>query len=50
VSFQKLAADIREVFAFRYRLMYRVEPKAVTIVAFIHGARDFAQWRREVDL
>lgn len=42
--------EIREVFAFRYRLMYRVEPEAVTIIAFIHGARDFARWRREVDL
>lgn len=42
--------DVREVFAFRYRLMYRIEPERVVVVAFIHGARDFARWRRELDL
>ena len=33
---------IREVFVFRYRMMYRVEADRVEIVAFVHGARDFA--------
>jgi len=31
----------REVFVFRYRLMYRVVHDEVQMVAFIHGARDF---------
>ena len=36
---------IREVFVFRYRLMYRVEEARVVVVAFVHGASDFAAWR-----
>jgi toxin ParE1/3/4 len=40
---------IREMFVFRYRLMYRVEDKRVVIVAFLHGARDFASWRQGQD-
>lgn len=36
---------IREVFVFRYRLLYRVEEAPVVVVAFVHGARDFAAWR-----
>jgi len=39
--------DTREIFVFRYRLLYDVEPEAVRIVAFLHGARDFERWRRE---
>ncbi len=38
---------VREVFVFRYRLMYRVELESVSVLAFIHGARDFERWRRE---
>lgn len=41
---------IREVFVFRYRLMYRVEDARVVVVAFLHGARDFAAWRRSRNL
>jgi hypothetical protein len=26
--------------------MYRVEDATVVVVAFVHGARDFARWRR----
>ena len=37
---------IRETFVFRYRLMYRVADTTVVVVAFLHGARDFATWRR----
>lgn len=37
---------IREIFVYRYRLMYRVEAERVVVVAFLHGARDFAAWRR----
>jgi toxin ParE1/3/4 len=40
-------SSIRELPVFRYRLMYRVEAERVVIVAFIHGARDFAAWRQE---
>jgi plasmid stabilization system protein ParE len=40
---------IREVFVFRYRLMYRVEDERVVVVAFVHGARDFTTWRQGQD-
>ena len=36
---------IREVFVFRYRLMYKMHDDRVLIVAFVHGARDFAALR-----
>jgi plasmid stabilization system protein ParE len=39
--------DTREVFVFRYRLLYDIEPEVVRIVAFLHGAREFERWRRE---
>jgi toxin ParE1/3/4 len=39
--------DLRELFVFRYRLMYRVAAEQVRIVAFVHSARDFASWRRD---
>jgi toxin ParE1/3/4 len=38
-------ANIREVFVHRYRLQYRIEHARILVVAFIHGARDFAMWR-----
>lgn len=38
---------IRETFVYSYRLMYHVSDTRITIVAFIHGARDFERWRRE---
>jgi plasmid stabilization system protein ParE len=45
--------SIREVFAFSYRLMYRVVDDEVQILAIVHGARDFGTWlqtrRREAD-
>jgi toxin ParE1/3/4 len=41
---------IREVFVFQYRLMYRVEGTRVVVVAFLHGARDFADWRTKQGL
>lgn len=37
---------IREVFVYSYRLLYEVTPSEVRILAFLHGARDFAKWRR----
>jgi plasmid stabilization system protein ParE len=39
--------SIREIFVYRYRLMYRVSTNSVAILAFIHGARDFERWRGE---
>ena len=39
--------NLREIFVFRYRLLYEVHPDLVRIVAFLHGARDFERWRRE---
>jgi plasmid stabilization system protein ParE len=40
-------ASIREIFVYSYRLMYRVEGDTVTIVTFLHGARDFERWIRK---
>ena len=37
---------IRELFVFKYRLMYEVTEQQVQIIAFLHGARDFAKWQR----
>ena len=37
---------VREVFVHRYRLQYQVANAKVLIVAFLHGARDFARWRQ----
>jgi plasmid stabilization system protein ParE len=37
---------LRELFVFRYRMLYEVQPERVRIVAFPHGARDFESWRR----
>lgn len=33
--------SIRETFVYSYRLMYHVSDTRITIVAFIHAARDF---------
>ena len=35
--------DIREIFIYNYRLIYRIEELQVSILAFIHGRRDFSQ-------
>jgi plasmid stabilization system protein ParE len=32
--------SIREIFVHRYRLMYRVKPESVEIIAFVHATRD----------
>ena len=37
---------LREIFVFRYRLLYELHPDLVQIVAFLHGARDFDSWQR----
>ena len=37
---------VREIFVFKYRLLYEVAPSQVIVLGFIHGARDFNRWRR----
>lgn len=37
---------IREVFVYKYRLQYEVSDTRVLVVAFVHGARDFASWQQ----
>ena len=37
---------IREVFVHKYRLQYKVGETRVLVVAFLHGARDFAAWQQ----
>lgn len=34
----------RELLVGAYRLVYRVDDEHVSIVAFVHGARDFRSW------
>lgn len=41
---------IREVFVFRYRLLYEVGEERILVVAFLHGARDFLTWRQNQKL
>jgi toxin ParE1/3/4 len=36
---------IRELFVYKYRLQYEVGAVRVLILAFLHGARDFANWQ-----
>lgn len=38
--------SIRELLVESYRLLYQVADDAVTVIAFLHGARDFSKWRR----
>jgi len=40
---------IREVFVFKYRLQYTLDDRRVLVVAFLHGARDFATWQEHQD-
>ena len=35
--------DIREIFVFSYRLIYRIDELRVSVLALIHGRRDFSQ-------
>jgi plasmid stabilization system protein ParE len=39
--------SVREIFVYHYRLVYRVAPESVAILAFVHGARDFERWRHQ---
>ena len=38
--------DVRELFVYRYRLVYEVSDSRATILGFLHGARDFNRWWR----
>ena len=40
--------SVREVLVQSYRLIYEVFDTKVEILAFIHGARDFAKWRQSL--
>ena len=35
--------SVRELFVFKYRLIYEVHDSEVAIIAFLHGARDFTK-------
>lgn len=41
--------SIREVFVFRYRILYQVSSDQVRVLAVIHGAMDFAARFRDDD-
>ena len=40
--------NVRELLVQRYRLIYEVFDTKVEVLAFIHGARDFAKWRQSI--
>lgn len=35
--------QIREIFVGSYRLIYRIDPKGILVIAFVHGSRDLAR-------
>jgi toxin ParE1/3/4 len=37
---------VREIFVYRYRLMYQVSGEEVRVLAVLHGAMDFERWLR----
>ncbi len=37
---------VREIFVRKYRLVYEVAPSKITVIGFLHGARDFNRWWR----
>jgi plasmid stabilization system protein ParE len=38
------AETVREVFAYSYRIIYRIEDRTVTVATVIHGRRELAIW------
>ncbi len=38
--------SIREIFVYRFRVMYQVSSEDVRILAVLHGAMDFDRWLR----
>ena len=41
--------SIREIFVYSYRLVYRIEDDRISILALIHGRRDFRKAWDEKD-
>ena len=39
--------SIREIFVYRFRLMYQVSSSEVRILTVLHGAMDFDRWLRQ---
>lgn len=39
-------STVREILVYKYRLLYEVAPAQVTVLGFIHEARDFNRWWR----
>jgi addiction module RelE/StbE family toxin len=42
-------SSIREIFVYSYRLLYRIEDDRISILALIHGRRDFQKAWDEKD-
>ena len=42
-------SNIREIFVYSYRLVYRIEDDRISILALIHGRRDFQKAWDEKD-
>ena len=41
-------ANIRELFVCNHRLIYRIAPRTVYVIGFIHGSRDlWSLWKRQ---
>ena len=38
--------SVREIFVYRFRVMYQVSSHEVRILAVLHGAMDFERWLR----
>ena len=38
--------SVREIFVYRFRVMYQVSSQEVRILAVLHGAMDFERWLR----
>ena len=41
------AEEVRQLLVGSYRLIYRVGPRTIEIVAFVHGARDLARFAEQ---
>ncbi len=44
------SGDVREIYVKSYRLIYRIRPNEVAVLAFVHGARDLPRlWQHRSD-
>jgi len=39
--------SIREIFVYRYRLLYRTSAEQVEVLAVLHGAMDYERWLKD---